>query len=263
MARKRMIDPSIWSDESFGSLSSGAKILFIGLFSNADDEGRILANPAYLKATVFMYDTVTLDIIKTKRTEVIEKMSSVILYEVDGKEYIQLSRWEEYQKQQKDRIQPSKLPMLADAKQMLSKRVASAKQVLTQYSISKDKISKDKREEDRLRKETKVANATASLSYLLTIPVEDVADMVKTTGATERQVREKGQALYDYCESKGKQYKNYKALLRATLRKDYGNPKPKTMAEIAHIEVPTTEELERAARMRAQLNGLAKSKEMK
>ena len=35
MARKRMIDPSIWQSEDFGKLSTLAKIVFIGLFSLA------------------------------------------------------------------------------------------------------------------------------------------------------------------------------------------------------------------------------------
>lgn len=105
-----MIDPMIWQDEEFGSLTSGAKILFIGLFSNADDEGRIRANPAYLKSSIFMYDDITPAIVKTKRDEVVEKMSSVVFYEIDGKEYIQLKNWNEFQKQHKDRITPSTLP---------------------------------------------------------------------------------------------------------------------------------------------------------
>ena len=56
MARKRMIDPNIWQSEDFGKLSLLAKIVFIGLFSNADDEGRGRANPVYLKSTLFPYE---------------------------------------------------------------------------------------------------------------------------------------------------------------------------------------------------------------
>ena len=40
VARKRMIDPSMWINEDFGTLSTLAKLVFIGLFSSADDEGR-------------------------------------------------------------------------------------------------------------------------------------------------------------------------------------------------------------------------------
>ena len=40
MARKRMIDPNIWDSEDFSKLSILGRLLFIGMFSNADDEGR-------------------------------------------------------------------------------------------------------------------------------------------------------------------------------------------------------------------------------
>lgn len=36
-----MIDPNIWQSEDFAGLSTLAKLVFIGLFSNADDEGEI------------------------------------------------------------------------------------------------------------------------------------------------------------------------------------------------------------------------------
>ena len=44
MARKRMIDPGIWQSEDFAKMSTLGKLVFIGLFSNADDEGRGRAN---------------------------------------------------------------------------------------------------------------------------------------------------------------------------------------------------------------------------
>ena len=56
MARKRMIDPSIWINEDFGTLTNLAKLVFIGLFSIADDEGRGKASPAYIKAVLFPYN---------------------------------------------------------------------------------------------------------------------------------------------------------------------------------------------------------------
>ena len=49
MARKRMIDPNIWQSEDFNSLSLMGRLLFIGMFSNADDEGRGIANPVFLR----------------------------------------------------------------------------------------------------------------------------------------------------------------------------------------------------------------------
>ena len=42
-----MIDPNIWQSEDFSKLSTLGKLVFIGLFSLADDEGRGRSNPVY------------------------------------------------------------------------------------------------------------------------------------------------------------------------------------------------------------------------
>ena len=139
MARKRMIDPTIWEDEDFGKLTLGAKLLFIGLFSNADDEGRIRANVAYLKSTIFMYEDIALEDVKAVREQVCEIMKSVKLYEISGKEYIQLSHWNEYQKQHKDRIQPSTLPPYQEH---VSDIVRQSPHKLSKVRLDKDKLSK-------------------------------------------------------------------------------------------------------------------------
>lgn len=146
MARKRMIDPMIWQDEEFGSLTPTAKVLFIGLFSNADDEGRIRANKAYLKSTIFMYDKLDLDEVEACRDEVVKTMESVQLYQVNGKEYIQLKNWDEYQKQHKDRIQSSTLPPY---ERDVTDNVG---QVTDNVGLSKDKLSKDILDKDKIDK---------------------------------------------------------------------------------------------------------------
>lgn len=146
MARKRMIDPTIWEDENFGELSVYAKLLFIGLFSNADDEGRIRANPAYIKSTVFMYDDLLQDKVEDLMNEVFSKMKSVKGYLVDGKQYIQLLKWSEYQKQHKDRIVSSTLPPY---KEDVSDNVG---QVTDNVGVDKVKLSKDSIDKDSLSK---------------------------------------------------------------------------------------------------------------
>lgn len=56
MARKRMIDPNFWTDEKLGEVSMQERLLFMGLISNADDEGYGRANPKLLKSLIFPYD---------------------------------------------------------------------------------------------------------------------------------------------------------------------------------------------------------------
>jgi hypothetical protein len=74
-------------------------------------------------------------------------------------------------------------------------------------------------------KEYKETNTTrdASPKYLLNLPTNDLAEFTVSFICTDRQVINKAQSLYDYCESKGRAYKDYKALLRNALRKDFGD----------------------------------------
>lgn len=56
MPRIRTIKPDFWSDEKIGSLPVQARLLFIGTWSFADDNGVVRGNPSYLKAQLFPYD---------------------------------------------------------------------------------------------------------------------------------------------------------------------------------------------------------------
>lgn len=110
MARQRFIWPTIWSDKQFGELAHDEQVLFIGLYSLADDEGRIPADPKYLKAQVFPYKNYTARRVQGIRNRVVERMSNVCLY-VHGEnpeEAIALLKWAEYQKPKYPK--PSKIP---------------------------------------------------------------------------------------------------------------------------------------------------------
>lgn len=137
MARKRMIDPNMWGDPDFSTLSIKARILFIGLISNADDEGYLQGNAGSIKRLVFGFDRITADATQLLINEIAERLHSVHIYQADGQTYIHLANWFKYQKQQKDRILPSLFPKC-------SKCVAGDIQVITEVKLSKDSISKEK-----------------------------------------------------------------------------------------------------------------------
>lgn len=108
MARKRMIDPSIWSDEKLGLLSPLHRLLFIGLFSNADDEGRLPGHPNYVKSLIFPYDN---DITPQNVEAMLNDLNSkgfILTYMVNGQRYIQVVNFLKYQKI--NRPTPSKIP---------------------------------------------------------------------------------------------------------------------------------------------------------
>lgn len=107
MARKRMIDPSIWTDDGFMSLNPNERLLWLGLISHADDEGRGTAEPRGLRAKVFPADGLSDDDVAGMCGALARHMR-VRFYAVDGARYYQLDRWSNHQ-YIKDR-KPSTLP---------------------------------------------------------------------------------------------------------------------------------------------------------
>lgn len=108
MARKRMIDPNIWQSEDFSKLSTLGKLVFIGLFSLADDEGRGRCNSVYLKSTLFPYEEGIRSADIDKTLSEISSNMSVIFYSCDGSNYYSLYNWDIWQKI--DKPSQSKIP---------------------------------------------------------------------------------------------------------------------------------------------------------
>jgi len=106
--RQRFIWPDLWSNPTFGRLSELEKVLYIGMFSMADDEGRIRAEPTFLAATVLPNTKVGVTRARRARNAVVAAFDHVRLYEIDGAEYIALLNWPDWQKPKYP--SPSKLP---------------------------------------------------------------------------------------------------------------------------------------------------------
>jgi len=107
MPRKRQIDPDIWKNEQFSSLELGARLLFIGMFSNADDEGRMKASSVYLKVTIFPADDIPAEVIHGWLTNV-EKAGLCYVYRIGDTDYLFLPTWHTHQFISKP--YPSKIP---------------------------------------------------------------------------------------------------------------------------------------------------------
>jgi hypothetical protein len=109
MPRRRMIDPSFWTDSDVRTLTRDERLFFMGCISNADDEGRLLAHPAYLKAAIFMYDDdLNVEQVKKMRDSILSKMRNLVLYECSEEEYLTFLKWNDYQKP--SHAKPSKIP---------------------------------------------------------------------------------------------------------------------------------------------------------
>ena len=108
--RKRSIQPCIWQDPDFGTLSPIAQLIFIGLITQADDEGRFNGHPAVIRSQLFPYSTVDLDQVVDALDELIRRMHNVVYYELNGQFYGQFLRWKNHQVLREDRLQPSLYP---------------------------------------------------------------------------------------------------------------------------------------------------------
>lgn len=87
-------------------------------------------------------------------------------------------------------------------------------------------------EREKEKKEEKEKKPTSSLKFLLNIPPEDLKELSEKYEASTSQIKRKAEDLKNYCEAKGRVYKNYRAFLEGALQKDFGrrvpsNPVPK------------------------------------
>lgn len=109
MARKRMIDPSFWDDEKLGECEPVVRLLFMGLISQADDEGRLKGHPSLLRSNIFPYDELTImaDAVDGWLA-ILEEHKLIRRYEVGRQKYIDVPNFKKHQTINKP--QKSKLP---------------------------------------------------------------------------------------------------------------------------------------------------------
>jgi hypothetical protein len=105
MPRIRSIKPEFWEDERIGTLSRDARLLYLGLISLADDEGRFRASSVLLRAQVFPYDHKT-DV--PAWMDELVAAGRVVRYSFDGETFGAIKTFPRHQKI--DRPTPSKLP---------------------------------------------------------------------------------------------------------------------------------------------------------
>jgi hypothetical protein len=109
LARQRFIHPNLWDDRKIAKLTPIERLFFIGCFSNADDEGRLIGDPAYLRSIIFKYDDMKISEVKSVRDSVLSVNKNLVLYQVAGEEYLVFTKWKEYQKPKYP--SPSRIPV--------------------------------------------------------------------------------------------------------------------------------------------------------
>lgn len=97
MARIRSIKPEFFTSLTIAQLSFTARLTFIGMWTEADDEGRLLYDARLLKGAIWALDERTADDVDSDVRELTE-VSLITQYTVGARVYIQINGWKEHQK---------------------------------------------------------------------------------------------------------------------------------------------------------------------
>lgn len=105
--RIRTIKPEFWTSESVGKLSRDARLLFIALWSFADDEGRGRGAFPVLAGSLYPYDPTSGELLPHWWGE-LEAAGMVRRYTVGGTWFYDIPKWKQHQKIKKPT--PSRIP---------------------------------------------------------------------------------------------------------------------------------------------------------
>jgi hypothetical protein len=107
MARIRTIKPEFCQSESMGRISREARLLFVQMWTLADDAGRLRASSRMLASLLYPYDDDVPGLINAWLSE-LEDQGCILQYEADNTRYAEICNWLDHQKI--DRPSPSKIP---------------------------------------------------------------------------------------------------------------------------------------------------------
>ena len=93
MARARTIKPGYFTNDLLAECDPLARILFAGLWTVADRDGRMVCRPARIKAQVLPYDDCDIDELLWQ----LQRRRFVVIYEVDGVRYLQIEGFARHQ----------------------------------------------------------------------------------------------------------------------------------------------------------------------
>lgn len=133
MPRARNIKPGFFANEDLAEIEPIGRLLFIGLWTLADRDGRLEDRPKRIKGELFPYDNCDINAL----LDDLQKYGFILRYEVDGGKYIQIVNFSKHQNPHPK--EPSKdFPMPESDKQVASrekKLQATDKQVAKNADI--------------------------------------------------------------------------------------------------------------------------------
>ena len=107
MARRRLIAPGLWQSGHLMRLNHRQRLLWIGIITRSDDDGKLKGEPAVLRAEVFPFDKISAKVIDDD-LNLLHKEVMIRRYEVAGDRYILIPKW--LQHQRPSHATPSRIP---------------------------------------------------------------------------------------------------------------------------------------------------------
>lgn len=139
MPRIRTLKPDHRLHRKVGTLTDPAYRLWVGMILEADDEGRLVAEPDQLKALIFGLRP------QTRRAEIdralaeLAQLGLIHLYQQDGTRYAWFPSWRDHQRI--NRPTPSRLPTSpAELERMV--KASTERSVRTHGGLTEDSLGK-------------------------------------------------------------------------------------------------------------------------
>ena len=115
MARIRTIKPSFFKNEYLADLPASVRLLFIGLWTLSDRDGRLEDRPKRIKADLFPYENIDLD----GMLDELRDAGFILRYAKNGVSVIQIVNFRKHQNiGGKEAETPSELPDLHEANEL-------------------------------------------------------------------------------------------------------------------------------------------------
>lgn len=181
MARKRMIDPGFWTDEKLGTCTRDERLLFMGLISNADDDGRLPGHPALLKSMIFPYDyDITPDDVEKWAQSLFQKRL-IAIYKANGQTYIWVCNFSKHQSIKKKT--ESKLPA-PPGNPFGDGNCNSGEEVPHQLPTNGEEVplkrKEEKRKEEKGSNQDTLSGNKADPNYFFTLDDHEKVELFKT-----------------------------------------------------------------------------------
>ena len=109
MASARLLSKNIILSRKLNEVSEGAENLYYRLLVMSDDFGCYHADPGIIKGQLYTLRKISLSIIE-KRLEELKEIHLIKMYPVNGESYIQIKKFEEYQRFRSDIKRKSEFP---------------------------------------------------------------------------------------------------------------------------------------------------------